>query len=369
MLTANGPQTPDCCCKDQNENDVKSNEDGAADDVEFVKRVIEQTVLDSQGRVDEERVYLTGHQDGCVLAMAYAATYSDEIAGVACFDGTMVTPIPTDGFVPTPIWHLHGTMANAFPNHKEAGSHGAEPHGYIGAMESNDYWGQANHCQKFDDYDLMDMIGLHGSMYRYSDCEPDKSTAVELLSIIGGDDGNGYPYTISVLEKAMTIDMTAIARGFLMGHSSANPSASETQTTSLRAGSPRTDGTSATVSLQQEEENSDAEDEEDDFRTNCDFGPDALADILDGVEIPQKCIETLTGTRCYYIYVPECADEKSPLVLDVHGYNSCPKRMAGNSGWIQQATRNCFVVVWPTVRLFETCIHVCIDHTTRDHGL
>jgi poly(3-hydroxybutyrate) depolymerase len=92
----------------------------------------------------------------------------------------------------------------------------------------------------------------------------------------------------------------------------------------------------------------------------CDVGPDALTKML-GIPINRTCIDVpyngdddndmITMERCYYTFVPEsCAatDVKLPLVMDVHGYTSCPLYSAIYTGWLEKAIEECFVVVWPT---------------------
>lgn len=85
-----------------------------------------------------------------------------------------------------------------------------------------------------------------------------------------------------------------------------------------------------------------------DPNTCCPLGPFALSLPFGG--IPRTCIDTETGKRCYYTYIPNCAGENSPLVYDIHGWFSCPLYNKLFSGWKQMADENCFVVVWPMVR-------------------
>lgn len=82
------------------------------------------------------------------------------------------------------------------------------------------------------------------------------------------------------------------------------------------------------------------------YNTECDLSPDSLTNAL-GVSVPQTCVETDCGKRCFYTYVPECASENSPLVYDIHGYSSCPHSSAFYTGWKEIADEKCAVVVWP----------------------
>ena len=90
--------------------------------------------------------------------------------------------------------------------------------------------------------------------------------------------------------------------------------------------------------------------------TKCDVSPQALTD-QHGVRIPHSCIEVGGKKRCYYTYIPECADGETPVVYDIHGYNVCPRSFSAYSGWFERATEECFVVVWPTVSCHQPDIH------------
>lgn len=87
----------------------------------------------------------------------------------------------------------------------------------------------------------------------------------------------------------------------------------------------------------------------------CDFSSEALSDFY-GKDIPRTCIDVPvpgqgTLSRCYYTYIPDsCAasDETVPLLLDIHGLNSCPLRSSTYTGWNGIAEQECFVVVWPS---------------------
>ncbi len=83
----------------------------------------------------------------------------------------------------------------------------------------------------------------------------------------------------------------------------------------------------------------------------CNFGADAIPGFK------RTCIASTAyeGKRCFYTYIPECAqgsDSDSPgvpLVFDIHGYGSCPLWNTYYTGWQQKADENCFVLVMPTV--------------------
>mmetsp|Transcript_14810 Transcript_14810/g.22184 ORF Transcript_14810/g.22184 Transcript_14810/m.22184 type:complete len:398 (-) Transcript_14810:171-1364(-) len=83
---------------------------------------------------------------------------------------------------------------------------------------------------------------------------------------------------------------------------------------------------------------------------DCDTGPDSITQYSSFGEVPQVCVQATGqqgGERCFYIYVPECAGEDSPLVFDIHGLDSCPLINTFYTGWMEKARDNCFVLLMP----------------------
>ena len=81
--------------------------------------------------------------------------------------------------------------------------------------------------------------------------------------------------------------------------------------------------------------------------TFCDTGPDAITDVF-RYDVPQACFEFAGVERCFYTLVPPCAVGKNvPLVLDNHGFGSCPLWSTFYTGWREKAFDECFVLVWP----------------------
>jgi len=80
-------------------------------------------------------------------------------------------------------------------------------------------------------------------------------------------------------------------------------------------------------------------------RTDCQNGPNGL----EWVGAQQTCIESreFVGERCFFTFVPECAEEDAPLVFDIHGFSYCPYYSTIYTGWIEKANENCFVLVLP----------------------
>ena len=325
-------ETTSCCCRDDDDQLVDTR-----DDEEFVESLLVQVVEDlpllSGISIDTQRIYMAGHGDGCTLAMSFAALHSDLVAAVACHAGAVVTPVSQDSYQPTPVWRVHGTDDPIVPYR---GKRNDDKVVLLGAMQGNDYWGETNGCKTFESDNVVRRNLNQIRVERYTDCNG--GATVELVSILGG--GHKPYLEMWDVPAATTFDTTAMAWEFCTAHSLDEVPARFGGSTMLQQEpqEPINGGFPTPVPTPE-------------FRTNCDFGPDALNDVIPGVEIPRTCIPTLTGQRCYYTYVPDCASGQSPIVLDVHGYNNCPRRMARTSGWLEQATENCFVLVWPTVSI------------------
>ncbi|KAI2502162.1 esterase [Fragilaria crotonensis] len=88
--------------------------------------------------------------------------------------------------------------------------------------------------------------------------------------------------------------------------------------------------------------------------TLCDVGPDvmtiAYGPFTEGVPITQYCIKNPVENgkpRCYYLLVPKCASGDVPLVVNMHGSETCPAWSSFFDQWIKTAVRNCFALALP----------------------
>jgi polyhydroxybutyrate depolymerase len=89
-------------------------------DTEILKSMIDDVVANigliaSAGvSIDTSRVYATGHSNGCIASMALAAVYSDSIAAVACYGGSLVTEFAAN-YSATPVFAVHGLLDGELP--------------------------------------------------------------------------------------------------------------------------------------------------------------------------------------------------------------------------------------------------------------
>ncbi|DAC40126.1 MAG TPA: hypothetical protein D7H83_03230, partial [Candidatus Poseidoniales archaeon] len=75
------------------------------DDVDYLRKVIAKTVEDYP--VDEQRIYITGWSNGCMMAQRMALQASDLIAAVACTSGYLSIH-ESEGYSPIPVMEIHG---------------------------------------------------------------------------------------------------------------------------------------------------------------------------------------------------------------------------------------------------------------------
>ena len=87
------------CCADAADWDI--------DDVGYLRKVIAQTV--DALPVDEDRIYLTGWSNGCMMAQRMALEASELIAAVACTSGYLSFH-EAEGYSPVPVMEMHGFL-------------------------------------------------------------------------------------------------------------------------------------------------------------------------------------------------------------------------------------------------------------------
>ena len=93
--------------------DTVSTTVSATDDPSFLRQVAALTVRDvplktsNEATIDTRRIYMAGHSNGCMAAIATATLHSDMVAAVGCHAGTALAAFP-DSYKPTPMWLVHG---------------------------------------------------------------------------------------------------------------------------------------------------------------------------------------------------------------------------------------------------------------------
>lgn len=94
--------------------------------------------------------------------------------------------------------------------------------------------------------------------------------------------------------------------------------------------------------------------------TVCYTAPDAMTSALHkmtgGLNVPQHCVKVPPTAhtveqqmdRCYYLFVPECASGPVPIVMNMHGADSCPIWSTFYDHWAETAMRHCFALMFPS---------------------
>lgn len=80
---------------------------------------------------------------------------------------------------------------------------------------------------------------------------------------------------------------------------------------------------------------------------SCGVGP---KDRL-GRDIPETCFVTQEDDRyrCYYTYVPDCAEGPTPILFSNHGLSACPSDAETVNEWTKKADEECIIIVYPKV--------------------
>ena len=107
------------------------------DDVQFLREVVAQVT--AAYSVDADRVYFTGHSNGCMMSQRMLAQASDLVAAVACFAGYLQSSVPAS-YVPRPVMLVHGT-ADAVVSYTQGGTWN-----WAGAEATLASWGGHNGC-------------------------------------------------------------------------------------------------------------------------------------------------------------------------------------------------------------------------------
>ena len=164
--------------------------------------------------IDTDRIYLTGHSNGCIISFAVAAIYSETIAAVACFAGAVVMPFPED-YSPVPFWLVHGVEDDDI---KYDGAVFVELPliGNLGVFSQDltkNYLGAKNGCTGEEVTDFVDDCKVVGKVTKLTNCT--NNAPVEFVAL----DGVGHnPYNRGILSVT-EIDTTSLAWNFIRSRS------------------------------------------------------------------------------------------------------------------------------------------------------
>jgi len=152
-------------------------EEAGIDDVGFLQALVAAELAGNQ-QLDPQRVYLTGHSNGGLMAQRLALQTTGVFAAVASMGASFAPDDPTcspgcdsgEAYVPTPIIFVIGTADGTNPFYERASS-------LAGAFPSLTNWSRVNEC-----LDNSPSVSSGGSvvLHEYTDCN---GTEVALLEV------------------------------------------------------------------------------------------------------------------------------------------------------------------------------------------
>ncbi len=213
---------PCCCESDKDETEMIRRPGSGPDDALFLKMAIDKVLEDSSVAIDSNRVYMTGHSNGCIMSLSMAAQYSDSIAAVCCHAGALTTPF-ADDYSQVPIWMVHGMEDRVIKYEGESQDTVFGKFGVWSMDQTIDYLAKENGCDtEATESDLTDdEDNVIGKVVQKTGCKAD----VELVALF---ESGHFPYEIPTLfqgmlagsgEVATTIDTTAMAWDFCSAYS------------------------------------------------------------------------------------------------------------------------------------------------------
>ena len=179
-----------CCCASE-----------SIPDSDLLNQIIQETIADSNGIIDPNRVYIGGHSNGCFMSQRFVKDYPGVVAAVACHAGVMLLDHPTEddpNWVPTTIVTVHGDADDVV-------SYPTTPTD-LGAEDNIDLWGTSNGCTKKT---VTPDPGNDYVTHTWTGCNRGVST--QLYQVLGGDHS---PYASSGY-----VDTTALAWDYIKTYS------------------------------------------------------------------------------------------------------------------------------------------------------
>lgn len=120
------------------------------DDSGFLIKVVSAVVNETK-KIDEGRIYMAGHSNGCCMAQAMGVKYSNNVAAVGCHSFYLLEAVPA-AYKPVPFIEVHGTADNTVPYELPAAflekSLFSNPNSVTGAVSNEDVWAKLNGCGK-----------------------------------------------------------------------------------------------------------------------------------------------------------------------------------------------------------------------------
>jgi poly(3-hydroxybutyrate) depolymerase len=199
--------TNDCCCR----KDGRSLESSETLDMIFIRNVVQDigfekrvdalsSISNGNAELDGTRIYMTGHSNGCIAALAMGALYSNLVAAVACHSAGSVGDFPSY-YDPVPTMLFQGMKDDIM--------------WYQFAGDTARNIATVHDCKNDSETLLQNATGVE---YAFQDCKNNASVKLVVLNESGH-----FPFLKSIeLTKGAsvtTVDTTEMAWEFCSNYS------------------------------------------------------------------------------------------------------------------------------------------------------
>jgi polyhydroxybutyrate depolymerase len=192
--------------------------DKNVDDVGFIKTLINH--LCSQLTIDPQRIYVTGHSNGAIMAYRLGAELSDMIAAIAPVAGSIggyadeddplyVIPEP---LYPVSVMAFHGRLDQNVPYNGGQGNKSRRYGSDLSVNESIRFWVTHNKCDPVPETQVSDSGNIILDLYK----EGQSNTEVYLYTIVNG--GHGWPGSDTGDRPTQEISATELIWDFFTQH-------------------------------------------------------------------------------------------------------------------------------------------------------
>lgn len=188
-------------------NDGRSSTAGAADDIAFVRRLID--TIAGIRNLDTSRIYATGHSNGGFFVQRLACELSDRLAAVASVNATMGKALASrcNPSAPISVMMINGTADRLVPwegGEVQKGRFMGKGGAIVAVEETLDFWVRREGCrptkqkQTLPDRDPND--GTRVERWEFDGCRA--GNEVVLIRVVGG--GHAWPGSRSSNRPALS---------------------------------------------------------------------------------------------------------------------------------------------------------------------
>ncbi len=186
------------------------------DDVAFIRSLVVH--LESTYRIDPDRVFVTGHSNGALLAFALSCQLSPTIAAIAVQAGALMEP-SCHPVRPVSVMEIHGTDDQNIPINGGKGTRGVSGVTFPPPLVALETFASADGCGS--PVTTGDVSNRAVTVETWGSCR--NSTSVEWVKVAGADHAwmghQGSPGSVLVAgEPYLGFDSSAAVWSFLAAH-------------------------------------------------------------------------------------------------------------------------------------------------------